>query len=81
MALAKTKTKVIRYLLIEALEKRKISAQELSKIANIEYSAVYNIINCRRDGELATWRKIQEALSLKDNEMWAIINTTKRVYR
>ena len=80
MAQAKTKTKVIRYLLLEKIE-GKISYKDLSEKTGIERTTIYNLITCRRDGDLQTWRKIQEALSLKDSEMWSIIFTTKRIYR
>ena len=81
MANAKTKTKVVRYLLIEKLEEKRISFKEFSEKIGVERTSLYNLINCRRDGDFATWRKIQEALSLKDSEMWGIIFTTKRIHR
>lgn len=81
MASAKTKTKVVRILLIESMGKKKETATSLCVKTGLEYSMLYSIINCRRDGTFGVWKKIQEALSLKDSEMWTIINTTKRVNR
>ena len=81
MASAKTKTKVVRILLVEAMSKKGESYISLSKKLGIEQTALYRILNCNREGTIDTWRKIQEALSLKDSEMWSIINTTKRVNR
>ena len=81
MAIPNTKTKVVRNLLIEALARKKMSPYDLAKKIGVHPSTVYLLINCDRDGEFETWKKIQEVLSLKDNEMWSIIITTKRVYR
>lgn len=81
MAIAKTKTKVIRPLFVEALERKKVTPYALAKKLNVNFSTVYLLINCDREGSIGTWKKIQEVLSLKDNEMWSIINTTKRVNR
>lgn len=81
MALAKTKTKVVRILLLEKMKEKEISITKLSLLTGFNRGTIDNLINCRRYGEIPAWKKIQEALSLKDKDMWAIINTTKRIYR
>lgn len=81
MAIAKTKTKLIRPLLLEAMGKKRETYNSLAVKLGMNPTGLYYIINCKRDGDFSTWKKIQEALSLKDSEMWLIITTTKRVYR
>ena len=81
MAIAKTKTKVVRILLVDAMGKRKETITSLAFKVGVDRSMIYNMINCRRDGDFSLWKKIQEVLSLKDTEMWSIITTTKRIYR
>ena len=81
MAEAKTKTKVVRNLLIEEMKKRKMSIKDLAAAIGITRFGLYNIINCYRSGDLEVWKKIQEVLSIKDSQMWSIITTTKRIYR
>ena len=81
MAIAKTKTKVVRILLVDSMGKRKETITSLAFKVGVDRSMIYNMINCRRDGDFSLWKKIQEVLSLKDTEMWSIITTTKRIYR
>lgn len=81
MAIAKTKTKVVRILLVDAMGKEKETISTLAFKVGVDRTMIYNMINCRRDGDFSLWKKIQEVLSLKDSEMWAIITTTKRIYR
>ena len=81
MATAKTKTVVIRPLLIAARKKAHLSRAQLADKANIDRTYLFLLEHNKRLGDLKVWRKIQEALSLKDNEVWSIINTTKRVNR
>ena len=81
MAVAKTKTKVVRPLLIEAMNKKSVDIKSLAEKTKLDFSFIYNLINCKRDGSFDNWKKIQEVLSLKDKDMWAIITTTKRVNR
>ena len=77
----KTKTKLIRPLLLEAMQKKNETINSLSQKTKLHFSTIYNLLNCNRDGDFEVWLKIQKVLSLKDKDMWAIIHTTKRVLR
>lgn len=81
MATAKTKTKVIRPLLLQVMGEKKETITSLSFKLGIDRSMLDCLINCKRDGSIEIWKKIQETLHLKDSEVWSIITTTKRIYR
>ena len=81
MAIAKTKTTMVRNLLIEARTKKGLSMDDLAKLTGLDRSTIYLIEHNKRGGTFEIWLKIQQALSLKDRDMWTIINTTKRVNR
>lgn len=81
MAQPKTKTIVVRPLLIEAREKKHLTSQALAKLIGVDNSYIFFLEHNKRSGNISVWRKIQEALALKDKDMWLIINTTKRINR
>ena len=81
MAKAKTKTTIVRSLLIEAREKKHLTTQALAKLIGVDNSYMFLVEHNKKNASISTWKKIQEALSLKDKDMWAIITTTKRINR
>lgn len=81
MGTAKTKTVVIRPLLIEAREKKHLTTQDLAKVLKVDNSYIFLLEHNKKNASISMWKKIQEALALKDKDMWAIITTTKRINR
>lgn len=70
----------IRYLLIEARNKRGFTKAGLAKAAGLSsHVAIINLENCVNAGDISTWKKIQKALKIKDADMWPIINETKHI--
>ena len=62
MATAKTKTKVIRPLLLQVMGEKKETITSLSFKLGIDRSMLDCLINCKRDGSIEIWKKIQETL-------------------
>lgn len=81
MGTAKTKTVVIRPLLIEAREKKHLTIQDLAAKVGVDRSYIFLLEHNKKNASIVIWNKIKEVLSLKDKDMWIIINTTKRVNR
>ena len=70
----------IRHLLKEARLKKGLTLSAAAKACGLSnHTAISNLENCLFDGEIATWKKIQKGLSIKDKDMWAVITTYKYV--
>ena len=81
MPLAKTKTVVVRPLLIDARKKTGMSVKDLADRVGVDPSYIFLLEQNKKTATVDVWLKIQEALKLKDRDMWNIINTTKRINR
>ena len=69
----------VRYLLVEARKKKGIGVIEMAQKLNVHRTHVWKLEGCATDGSINEWRKIQKILSIKDKDMWAIINSKKVV--
>lgn len=70
----------IRYLLIEARQKKNLTLAAAAKLCGLSnHSALQHLETCLYSGDIATWKKIQKGLSIKDKDMWKIITTYKYV--
>lgn len=50
---------------------------EFCTAANLSRAMVSYIINGKREGSVVTWRKIQDTLSIKDEDMWQYQKVSK----
>ena len=69
----------VRYLLKEIREKKGLSKAGLAKLIGIKHPTIIRIEKCQLDGSIETWQKIQTALKIPSNQMWAIITETKYI--
>ena len=70
-----------RPLLIKARTKARLTTQELASKVGVDNSLIFRLEHSDKAASVEIWRRIQEALSLKDKDMWLIINTIERTKR